>query len=125
MDNGFSIKPRSGAHRSYALRDPVAVREAAETELDAAKAVAATGHGSDGRPGGQGGQRHHDPRAEHASTEVVVDPLTRERIYRERDVRAAGQPHPDEAMLRQRAYGRRPAGLDGHPVSDSHADIEA
>jgi hypothetical protein len=125
VDNGFLIRPRSGPHRTYALRDPVTVREPVETELDAARAVAATGQGSDGRPGGQGGRHHHDPRAEHPSAEVVVDPLTRERIERERDLRATGEPHPDEAMLRQRAYGRPPAGADGAPVGDSHADIQA
>jgi hypothetical protein len=148
MDSSFVIKPRT----AYVPRDPVRVRETVATELDGAKAVAAPGDGG-GRPGDQ---RHdhpsfqdlshhdhvrqdhvphdhpprvhpHDPSAhDHAPQEVVVDADSLDLIYRERDVRAAEREHPDQALLRQRAYRPAPvesesAGLDIEP----HADVKA
>ena len=117
MDNSFPIKPRPGAQK-YAPRDPVPVREAVETDLDAAKAVSA---------GGDPGAQHRDPRHDHAPHDVVVDPESREVINRENDVRthAAEREHPDQALLRQRAY--RPARPDAEAPSanEPHANIKA
>ena len=52
-------------------------------------------------------------------------------IYRERELRSDDSDHPDQALLRQRAYRVKPtaganaqAGEDGRP-SDPRADIEA
>jgi hypothetical protein len=125
MDNGSVIKPRAGAHRSYALRDPVPVRETAETELDPTRAVSPAGQESGGNADRHGRNRHNDSRPDHAAPEVVVDPLTLERIYRERDVRAPGRDNPDQAMLRQRAYGRPALAGDAKADTEPHADIEA
>jgi hypothetical protein len=129
VDNGLLIKPRIGVHRTYAPRDPVPVREAAETELDASRSVTATGEApgdQDGQSSGQpGGQRHPDPLPDHPAHEVVVDPQTRERIYRERDVRTGERQRPDQAMLRQRAYGRPLAAAEGRAEAGPQADIEA
>ena len=61
----------------------------------------------------------HDP-------EVVADPESRSVIYRERDVRTAEREHPDQALLRQRAY--RPAPPEPAKVAldtEPHADVKA
>src|SRR5262249_20179905 len=98
MDSNFTIKPRANVQKPYAPRDPVPVRGATETDLDPAKAVSAPG---------DPGQRHEQPpHQDHAPHDVVADPESREVINRENDVRthAGEEPHPDQALLRQRAY---------------------
>ena len=117
MDNSFPIKPRPGAQK-YAPRDPVPVREAAETDLDAAKAVSA---------GGDPGAQQRDPRHDHAPHDVVVDPASREVINRENDVRAqsAEREHPDQALLRIRAYRPARSESDNTVSSEPHANIKA
>lgn len=124
MDNGFSIKPSAGAlRRPHSPRDPLPVPRTSETELEPSKTVASADWehgrqrgGDDDESGRQDGRRNPD----HAVPEVVVDPETQDRIFRERDVRAALREHPDQAMQRQRAYGHAPAG-----GVRPHADIEA
>jgi hypothetical protein len=117
MDNSFPIKPRPGVQK-YAPRDPVPVRETADTELDAAKAVGA---------GGNAGGQPRDPRHDHAPQDVVVDPESREVINRENDVRAQAneREHPDQALLRQRAYRPACPDADAPPANESHANIKA
>jgi hypothetical protein len=118
MDNSFTIKPRTGVQRVYSPRDPVPVGEPVETDLDGTKTVVASG-GS--------GNPQRDPHREHAPHEVIVDPQSREVIIRENDVQAqtADREHPDQALLRQRAY--RPAR--GEPeipaANEPHANIKA
>jgi hypothetical protein len=117
MDSNFTIKPRAGVQKTYAPRDPVAVREAVETDLDATKTVA---------PSGDPGSQQRDPRHDHAPHDVVADPESREVINRENDVSAltADREHPDQALLRQRAY--RPAEREpDHPPAEPHANIKA
>ena len=122
MDSNFTIKPRPGAHKAYAPRDPVPVREAVGTDLDAAKAVAATGDG--GTP-----QRdpRQDSRHDHAPHDVVADPESRDVIYRENDVRthANEPPQPDQALLRLRAYRPARADVEGPLDGEPHANIKA
>ena len=127
MDSSVTVKPRVGPQKAYAPRDPVPVREATETDLNAAKAVAATGDpGRHGQHGHHGHQDHQEePHHEHAPLEVTVDPQSRAVIYSERDVRAADREHPDQALQRQRAYGRQAAKQDAPPADDPHADIKA
>jgi hypothetical protein len=117
MDNSFTIKPRPGVQK-YAPRDPVPVREAAETDIDTAKAVNAEG---------DHGHQQHDPRHDHAPHDVVVDPESREVINRENDVRthANEEPHPDQALLRQRAYSPGRAEAEPIPSAEPHANIKA
>ena len=116
MDS-IPVKPRPGVQR-YAPRDPVRVREAVATDLDAAKAAA---------PPGDGGHKQRDQQHDHAPHDVVVDPESREVINRENDVRthANEEPHPDQALLRQRAY--RPARSEPEPPvpTEPHANIKA
>jgi hypothetical protein len=118
MDGSFTIKPRAGTQKAYAPRDPVPVREV-ETDLDAAKAVAAAGDG--------GAPPQRDPRHDHVPHDVVADPESREVIYRENDVRthANEPPHPDQALLRLRAYRPPRAEPEGPTDSEPHANIKA
>jgi hypothetical protein len=118
MDNNFTIKPRPGVHR-FSPRDPVPVREAVEAGLDAIKAAA---DASD-----RGGSHEREPRQEHAPHDVVADPESREVINRENDVRAQsdGREHPDQALLRFRAYRPAPAEPDPAAATEPHANIKA
>jgi hypothetical protein len=115
MDNGFAIKPRPGV-QPYTRRDSAPKRDAIETELDATRSVAAAG-GSGDEPH----ERHGGPH------DVAVDPESREVINRENDIRAQEQPreHPDQALLRFRAY--HPAlPAETHPEhNEPHANIKA
>ena len=122
MDSSFTIKPSAGVQKTHAPRDPVAVREAVETELDAAKSVAATGDS-----GGQQRDPHHDPHHDLAPHDVVVDPESREVINRENDVRAQApdRAHPDQALLRQRAYRPALSEAQNPPAVEPHANIKA
>ena len=98
MDGSFPIKPNAAVPK-FTSRDRSPARPV-ETELDAAKSVTAAG---------DGGNEQRERRPDHAPHDVVVDPESREVINRENDVRAqsAEREHPDQALLRYRAY--RPA----------------
>ena len=127
MDSSISIKPPpAAAGKSLAARDPVTVRAAVETDLDRSKTVAAAGDGgtrhNDRRPGHQRGDH---PAPDRPPQDVTVDPESRDVIYRERDVGAAERAHPDQALLRQRAYVRKPAESEAPPKRDLNADIKA
>lgn len=117
MDSSFTIKPRPATHK-YAPRDPVPVRETTDTDLDAAKAV----HNP-----GDGGHSQRDPHQDHAPHDVVVDPESREVINRENDVRThvPDREHPDQALLRQRAYRSVPSEPETPLVPEPHANIKA
>jgi hypothetical protein len=123
MDSSFTIKsPLPGVQKP---RDPVAVRAAVETDLDVSKTAGATGDG-----GSKSDQRASDRRGEHPSHDhppagVEVDPESRDLIYRERDVRTADREHPDQALLRQRAYRQAPHDGEMPLTGDPHADIKA
>jgi hypothetical protein len=130
MDSSFAIKPPPGIAQTRAVRDPVTVRAAVDTELVGSRTVGgASGRGEkDDNPkqDDQHGTRDHESRTEHAPQDLVADPDSRDVIYRERDVRASDREHPDHALMRLRAY--RPAILDEEPApspADPHADIRA
>ena len=122
MDSNFTIKPRPGVlPRGNALRDPVTVREAADTELDPAKAVAPADRG--------GKQDNPDPHHEQARQDVVIDPRARDVLFQAVDIRAEQNlQSPNQALLRQRAY-HAPASpnrpTDTSARENPHADIEA
>jgi hypothetical protein len=117
MDNSFTIKPRPGVHK-FSPRDPVPVREAADTGLDAVKSASGAGD--------TGGEQR-EPRQDHAPHDVVADPESREVINRENDVRAQadGREHPDQALLRFRAYRPALTESDSTLVVETHANIKA
>jgi hypothetical protein len=88
------------------------------TGLDAVNPASGTDdHGSEQRA----------PRQDHVPHDVVADPESREVIYRENDVRAQAQdrPHPDQALLRYRAYRPAITESDSTPVTEAHANIKA
>ena len=132
MDSSLTIKPSPIAAKGRALRDPVAVREAVDAELIGPHTVAATGHG-DGNDGGakdgnaRNGNPDAEPRPDHAPHDLLTNPDSRDVIYRERDVRAIEREHPDQALLRQRAYHRLTPAPEATivPADDPHADIKA
>jgi hypothetical protein len=131
MDSSFTVRPRPGAPSTYAPRDPVPVREATPTDLNGARAVTASSDGQQGRQDRPGHERQEknqeksaDSHPEHHET-VVVDPENRAAIFRERDVRSAERAHPDDALMRRRAYGPAPSPAPGAAASEPHADIKA
>lgn len=117
MDGSFPIKPNAAVPK-FTPRDRSPARPA-ETELNAAKTVTAAG---------DGGHEQRERRPDHTPHDVVVDPESREVINRENDVRTHSDepPHPDQALLRYRAY--QPARLesDNTPAAaEPHANIKA
>jgi hypothetical protein len=131
MDSSITIKPRPGASpRSHALRDPIAVREAVDTELDPAKTVnAATDSGANHHHNNHNGLHH-----EAAARDVVIDPQGQEALFSAIDVRAEhAELSPNQALMRQRAYQQHQVPKDAlkeapaevAPAFDPHADIEA
>jgi hypothetical protein len=114
MDS-FTIKPRPGVQK-FTTRDP---RQASATELHVSKTVTA----ADNRDTSQR-DRPHD----HAPAEVIVDPEALNVINRENEIRnqADNREHPDQALLRLRAY--RPATrpeADPPSPNEPHANIKA
>jgi hypothetical protein len=129
MDSGFTIKPRPGViPRSHALRDPVTVREAVDTELDPTKVVTAAGDGE--------AKHDNSPHDEASAREVTLDPLGREALFSAIDVRAEHtEQSPQEALMHLRAYRQHTAHHEARADKladdaavvdqDPHADIEA
>jgi hypothetical protein len=116
MDSSFTIKPNAAVPK-FTPRDRAPARPIA-TELDAEKTVTATGdHGQEQR------ERHPD----HMPHDVVVDPESREVINRENDVRAhmEEREHPDQALLRYRAYQPARSESDNTAPIEPHANIKA
>ena len=117
MDSSFTIRPRVGVQH-FTSRDP---RQAPETELSVEKIVAAaSGDHSDTE---QREQRH-----DHAPPDVIADPEARDVIMRENDIRNQAGEHPDQALLRLRAY--RPARTGdvadpNEPQAGNHASNHA
>ena len=113
MDS-FTIKPRVGVQK-FTTRDP---RQASETELEASRIVTAADNSD-----AEQREKPHD----HAPTDVIANPETRDVINRENDIRnqADNREHPDQALLRLRAY--RPARGEADPpaANEPHANIKA
>ena len=115
MDGSFTIKPNAAVPK-FTSRDRSPARPVA-TDLDAAKSVAATGDGHDQR----------ERRPDHPPHDVVADPESREVINRENDVRALTEEreHPDQALLRYRAYQPARSESDNTAPTEPHANIKA
>jgi len=122
MDTGLTIRPIAGsAETAYVRLDPAAVRTAVATTLKPSQSVQAANDSA--RPSG------HDPARNSAAQtnvqrEFVLDPQSREVIYRVIDVRT-GQVQrqvPDAALLRMRAYTR--AMADGKSPLDAGHDTD-
>ena len=113
MDS-FTIKPRVGVQK-FTSRDP---RQATETELEVSKTVTATDNSDTEQR-----EKPHD----HAPTDVIADPETRNVINRENDIRnqADNREHPDQALLRLRAYRPARSEVDPPAANEPHANIKA
>jgi hypothetical protein len=116
MDSSFTIKPNTAVAK-FTTRDRSPTRPIA-TELNAEKTVTAIG---------DGGQEHHERRPDHMPHDVVVDPESREVINRENDVRTHTEEreHPDQALLRYRAYRPARSESDNTDPTEPHANIKA
>ena len=117
MDSSFTIKPNA-ATAKFTPRERQPAREPIATELDPAKTVTAAGDSGERR------ERPHD----HLPHDLVTDPESREVINRENDIRAHAdeRAHPDQALLRLRAYRPAAATEPEQPKPDEpHANIKA
>ncbi len=112
MDS-FTIKPRVGVQK-FTSRDP---RQSSTTELPASRTVQAADNSD---------LEQRDQRHEHAPPELIADPESRDVINRENDIRNQAGEHPDQALLRLRAYrpATRPEAEPPAP-SEPHANIKA
>jgi len=113
MDS-FTIKPRVGVQK-FTTRDP---RQASETELETSKTITAADNSD-----AEQREKPHD----HALTDVIADPETRDVINRENDIRnqADNREHPDQALLRLRAYRPARGEADAPAANEPHANIKA
>ena len=121
MDTGVTIKPNPGVvTQNYAPATP-ASSDPSTTELPATKAVTPTGPPSASAPATP--VRNDVPSTTH---EVIIDPQTREVIYRVIDVRSRQvvRQVPDEALLRVRAYAKALASGDSPSQAQNQADLE-
>ena len=116
MDSSFTIKPNAAVPK-FTPRERSPARPI-ETELDAEKTVTATG---------DGGQEQRERHPDHVPHDVVFDPESREVINRENDIRAHTEEreHPDQALLRYRAYQPARSESDNTAPTEPHANIKA
>lgn len=116
MDSSFTIKPNAAVPK-FTARERQPSRDAVATELDADKTVTATSDGGEHR------ERPHD----HLPHDVVATPESREVINRENDIRAHAEEreHPDQALLRLRAYRPAATSPESPAPAEPHANIKA
>ncbi len=111
MDTSLTIKPRNLPSRGTNVRPSVA-----RTEVAPAQSVT---------PAPLTDPNHHPSTAQDSVGRDLVDPQGRDVIYRARDERERNRKrrHPDDALMRQHAYGRSTAP-QGDDNADAHADFE-
>ena len=111
MDTGITIRSNPSVVLPDTAATPVAPAEPVATELPAAKTVTPVS------------TRNDLPATTH---EVIIDPQTREVIYRIIDVRSRQviRQVPDEALLRVRAYARALANGEAPSKAQNQADLE-
>jgi len=101
---------------------PAPVQQAVQTDLSTAKAVTATDAAGTTRndTSGGGGQSDYQHTA-------IIDPATREIIYRVVDVRSGQvvRQIPEQAQLRMQAYSRALANGKSTTEALTQADLEA
>jgi hypothetical protein len=106
MDAGMAIKPVVSVVSTHA-QPAVAVAPAAPTELPAAKTVGPAVSSSPAR----NEPRQPEPTVFSTTHDAIIDPQTREIVYRVLDARTKQVLHqvPDQALLRMQAYARAEA----------------
>jgi hypothetical protein len=115
MDAGITIKPNAGVVPQDYAPSIAATPDPAATELPPSKTVTPSAATTPAR---------NDPQS--TTHEVIIDPQTREVIYRVIDVRSRQvvRQVPDEALLRVRAYTKALASGDSPSKAQSQADLE-
>jgi hypothetical protein len=116
MDTGVTIKPNPGVVAQTYAPSIIASPDPVATDLPAPKAVTSATATAD--------PRNEAPPTTH---ETIIDPQTRELIYRVIDVqtRQVVRQVPDEALLRVRAYAQALANGDTPVQALNQADVQA
>jgi|SRR4029077_11530855 len=106
MDAGMAIKPVVSVVSAHA-QPAVTVAPAAPTELAAPKTVSPTVNPEPAR----NEPRQPEPVVLSTTHDAIIDPQTREIVYRVLDARTRQVLHqvPDQALLRMQAYARAEA----------------
>ena len=122
MDSGLTVRPTgAAAQQGYVRPDPAPARQTVATELAPSQSVTASADGAAARNDGQ-----KSPAQQAQTTrEFILDPHSREVIFRVRDERSGRvvRQVPDEALLRLRAYQR--AIADGAAPAEAFNDVQA
>jgi len=116
MDTGVTIRPNANvAAQSYVPAAAASPDPATTTDIPQSKAVTAASASTE--------TRNDTPATTH---EVLIDPMTREVIYRVVDVRSRQvvRQVPDEALLRSRAYAQAIANGDNPMKALNEADLD-
>jgi uncharacterized FlaG/YvyC family protein len=122
METGLTTRPSgAGAQQSIARPEPIPTRQTVATELPPSQSVNASAESGNARNDGA------KPLAAQAqiTREIVLDPHSREVIFRVRDERSGRvvRQVPDEALLRLRAYQR--AIAEGEAPLQAFSDMQA
>jgi hypothetical protein len=121
MDTGLVVKAAVGAvHADYARPAPAPVQQAVPTDLSPGKSVTVASEVT--------APRNDMPRPQDTFThDVLLDPQSREVVYRVIDVRSRQvvRQIPEEAFLRMRAYSRAIASGQSPQEAQNHADLQA
>ena len=122
MDSGLTVRPTgAAAQQGYVRPEPAPARQTVATELAPSQSVTASADGAAARNDGQ-----KSPAQQAQTTrEFILDPHSREVIFRVRDERSGRvvRQVPDEALLRLRAYQR--AIADGAAPAEAFNDVQA
>jgi len=122
MDTGLSIRPTSGVtETAYARPEPAPVRQAVATELAPSQSVTATAEAAAAR-----NDAARDALAAQPTHDILIDPATREVIYRLVDVRSGRvvRQVPDQALLRMKVYTRAIANGETPSEAVAKADLD-
>jgi uncharacterized FlaG/YvyC family protein len=122
MDTGIAVRTVSNvAATDYARSTSAPVQEAVKTELDPSKSVTASATGDKARNDLLSG------RDSSLNREYIIDPETREVIFRIMDTRTRQvvRQVPDQALLRMRAYAKAIANGQSPTSAELQTDTQA
>jgi hypothetical protein len=108
MDSSLTVKPRDSAARTAAGRSNIV-----RTDLSPSQSVSAAQQAS-------AAYNMPDP----LTRDPSIDPQCQTVLDREREQRERRRTRKDEALLRQRAYGRNTENLETHADDVPHADFQ-
>ncbi len=110
MDAGMALKPVVGVVNNHA-QPAVGAAPAAPPILPVAKTVAPAKHADPARNQPRQAEKQTENKAASTTRDTIIDPQTREIVYRVLDARTRRVLHqvPDQAMLRMQAYTRAKA----------------